>query len=565
MRDGKPRSVRGRRSVDLPGLADPRIARLAAGLAVLLTLPALSLGLVQDDLTLYTLAVGWPGDPLGPRPPWDLFRFYADADLVHRMRDQGLAPWWTSLELRLAFFRPFSSLWHWLDFRLFGTTAWPHHAVSIAAYGLAALTVGWTFRRLEPDARTAGLATLLWAIDDAHGMPVGWLANRNAITAWGLGALALGLHDRWRRDGWRPGAVLAPLAAALALCAGEAALGAWAYLLAYALFVDRAPLAGRLASIAPYGLVFGAWRAVYRIGGYGTAGSAFYVDPGSDPVAFLGVLPARVATLLSAQLGPVPADLLMVLTGPGLGVFAVLVAASVILAALILVPVVRADVRARFWAFGMVVACVPVAATWPSERLLGFVGLGGFALVARVLLSARPRAVRVPLWIVHVGLAALLLPVRSVMIAGPDAQQRAAADSIPPLEGRELVVVVAPDWFVPTFGALRYTIRGGSEGPALRVLGTTTGPFAAVRIDPHTLVLSAPDGFQRDALAKLVRDRPLAPGAHVEVDGWRIDVLETDGDGHPTRVSFASETPLDDPRRVWTTWDGAALIPWELP
>jgi hypothetical protein len=543
-----------------------RIGWVAAGLAVLLTLPSLSIGLVQDDLTLYGLAVGWPPDsPVGTRAPWDLFRFYADPEVLVRMRDRGLAPWWASSELRLAFFRPLSSLWHWLDFRWFGALGWPHHAMSVAVYGAAALAVAAVHRRLEPDPRVAGLAAVLWAIDDAHGMTVGWIANRNAVLAWALGASALALHDRWRRDGWRPGAVAAPLVAALALGAGEAALGAWAWFLSYALFVDRGAPEARLGSVLPYGLVLVLWRAIYVAGGYGTTGSTFYVDPGSDPIGFLGVLPLRAATLLAAELGPVPADLSLVLSGTGAhAVYAACVLASLAAVGWVLVPLLRDD-RARFWAFGMVLSCVPVAATWPSERLLGFAGIGGAALIARVLASPASRWVRGPLLGVHVGLAALLLPARSVAIGVPGAQQRALGASIPDVAGKELVVVAAPDWLLPTFGVLHHALDGGAPGTGLRHLVSTSEPFAAERPDAHTLILSSEAGFGRDPLAGLVRDVPLVAGDTVRVDGWRIEVLATDGDGRPTRVSFASDRPLDDDRRVWTTWDGDRLVPFVLP
>jgi hypothetical protein len=611
--------------------SSPRTVPLAALLAVLLTLPSLSLGLIQDDLSLYMVATGRsPEEMLGERAPWDLFRFYGDPETVQRMREQGFAPWWTSDELRLAFFRPLSSLWHQLDFELFGLTAWPQHLGSVLAYGASVLAVGFALRRLEPsepgpaaksaaprateaartvdlrqrvaseggkhepsepgpaaksaaprateaartvdlrqrvaseggghaseggthepDPSVAGLATVLWAIDDAHGMPVGWLANRNAVLAWGLGALALALHDRWRRDGWGPGVVLAPLVAALALGAGETALGAWAYLLAYALLIERGPWLARAASVLPYGLVFLAWRAIYALGGYGTGGSSFYVDPGDDAGAFLAVLPERLVTLLAAQLGPLPADLLLILPAAGRPIFLGLALATLLAAGAALAPILRRDERARFWALGMALACVPMAATWPSERLLGFVGLGAFALIARVLLD--------------VGMAAVLLPLRSIAVAVPDAQQRAAADSLPEMEGRELVVVVAPDWFVPAFGSVHYFLRGGAPGRGLRILATTRGPFEATRLDEHTLELTSPAGFLDDPLAAVVRDAPLRPGEQLTVGSWDISVLETDGEGHPTRLRFRSPTPLDDPERIWTTWDGKELVPFTLP
>ena len=84
----------------------------------------------------------------------------------------------------------------------------------------------------------AGLATLIYAVDDAHGMLVGWIANRNGLVTAVLGVLALILFIRWRREGWRPGAFTAPFVFAVALLAGESAIAVGAYLIAYVLFLE---------------------------------------------------------------------------------------------------------------------------------------------------------------------------------------------------------------------------------------------------------------------------------------------------------------------------------------
>ena len=49
----------------------------------------------------------------------------------------------------------------------------------------------------------AGLALLMYAIDEAHAATVVWISNRNAVLAAALGFGALLLHDRAARDGDR--------------------------------------------------------------------------------------------------------------------------------------------------------------------------------------------------------------------------------------------------------------------------------------------------------------------------------------------------------------------------
>ena len=47
----------------------------------------------------------------------------------------------------------------------------------------------------------AGLAALLYALDDAHSLSTAYLANRNALLATFFGLLSLYCHVRWRDDG----------------------------------------------------------------------------------------------------------------------------------------------------------------------------------------------------------------------------------------------------------------------------------------------------------------------------------------------------------------------------
>ena len=73
---------------------------------------------------------------------------------------------------------------------------WPDSGVGMHLQSLAwlACLVGLTalvYRRPIAVPLVAGLAALLYALDDAHGMPVAFLANRNAVVAASFGVLSL--------------------------------------------------------------------------------------------------------------------------------------------------------------------------------------------------------------------------------------------------------------------------------------------------------------------------------------------------------------------------------------
>src|SRR6185436_12879095 len=68
------------------------------------------------------------------------------------------------------------------------------------------------------------------------------------------------------------------------------------------------------------------------------------------------------------------------------------------LLALLLIPLLRVDRAARFWASGLLLSLLPAAAVLPSNRVLFFAGLGGMGLLAELLggvvegAAWRPRA-----------------------------------------------------------------------------------------------------------------------------------------------------------------------------
>ena len=141
---------------------------IMAALAVLLCSGSLQLGWHADDY-MHRAVLTRPGELPGlVQSPLDIFAFIAgDPETNLELKRQGLLPWWSSPELRLCFFRPLSSLTHWMDYRLWPDSPWLMHAHSLLWLGLAVAAAAFLFRRFEP-LPVAGLAALLFAVDDAH-------------------------------------------------------------------------------------------------------------------------------------------------------------------------------------------------------------------------------------------------------------------------------------------------------------------------------------------------------------------------------------------------------------
>lgn len=558
-------------------LASPRAPLVAALVAVALFAPTIGAGLFLDDITHRSAFMPETRAPGGPQGDWDLFRFQGpDRGYLRRNLDIGIWPWWVAPSFRLAFFRPLSSLWHALDYKAWPGSPWIMHVESIAVFALMALLVGLFYRRHVKPAWAAGLAALFFAVDDAHSMVVAWVANRNAILAGALGVAALLAHDHGRR-GSKRAAVLAPILFAAGLLSGEVALAAAGYIAAYAAFLDDAKVAERIRSLIPCAAVGLAWLALYKGLGYGAFGGGMYVDPGTEPLAFVRVLLLRAPLLLMGQLGLPPVDMMSMVPQEKLpAISAAFVVVLVALGALFY-RVLKADRAARFFAAGMGLSLVPVAATWPSDRLLLFVGLGAFGLIAVFLGHVaeaqgrlyRPAAkvVAVAFIALHGVLAPILLPIRSQFLVMSYGRYIDRAESSIPsdaaLSGDTLVFLNAPDIFAPTYPFAVRLYEGRVLPKYSRHLAIVSKGRAEVkRVDAHTISFAQSEGFFHEVWSTIFRGPgvPFRVGDVVTVPGMRVEIAEVLADGRPRRALFHFDQPLDSAALRWIRWEGTRFV-----
>jgi hypothetical protein len=455
------------------------------------------------------------------------------------------------------------------------------HAENILLFAGMVVLAGLLYRRFVASAWAAGLATLLFAWDDAHSFVVGWIANRNAILAGLFGLLALWLHDRLRRDGARAAGALAPLALALGLLSSEAAVATLGYLAAYALFLDDKAPRDRLRSLVPYAVIAAMWTVVYKARGYGTSGSGFYVDPGGEPAAFVFAVITRLPILLLAQLGLPPADLWS--QSGDIQVVQLLVATALLAGlGVVFARVLRKDRTCLFFVTGMLFSLVPVCATWPNDRLLLFSGFGAFGLIATFLSRAfaveRPgprfsaRAVAGLMVLIHVVIAPLLLPIRARTVGQLLHEYiENGARTLPEKTGSMFVIVNAPDPLVAGIaGSVHYYAEPApvTSLPRLRQLSIVAeGEETVERIDDHTLSLTATQGFFRDPMSQVFRSSSLLfhAGDVVTVSGMRVEIMDVGVEGFPRRIHFRFDASLDDPSLTWITWQHQGFVPFKPP
>jgi len=497
-----------------------------------------------------------------------MFSFFSD-DPAHttEIMDHGFFPWWTYKDIKGAFWRPLASITHWLDYILWPDTPLLMHVQSVLWYGALAAAVAFLYRRFISVAWVAGLAALLYAIDDAHGTPVDFLANRNAVMATLFGVLTLIIHDKWRRGNLRIGLFVGPTLLAASLLSAEAGIATCAYLFAYAAFIDRGTLRRRFAAMIPYVVVVVIWRVIWTYLGYGVENMGAYIDPLSEPLSYIGAVKNRAPFLLLGQLALPPSDITMIFP-----LYTTLVWRIALIFLLILIvaliPLLLRQRSARFWAMGMILSVLPICATFPSDRLLTFVGIGAMGLVAQFIYfvfgktEERKKFIfwRIPALVlagifilIHLIIAPLMLPVRAAYPMIP----KKFADKLMLTEGldesvkdQDLIIVNPPITFLMLQSPMMWECNNQPMPRHLRIL--TSSLFQPVEI------------YCPDAKTLVVRPA-FSVGDRVELTGMTVEIREVRNDGQVSEAAFIFSTVLEDPSLRWLQHKDGAFVPFTLP
>ncbi|MCG3131718.1 MAG: hypothetical protein FLDDKLPJ_02523 [Phycisphaerae bacterium] len=599
----------------------PRFCASAAAIAVVLTSISLTTGFQVDDY-IHRLLLQPPAEASGiegrglleGRAPWDLFGFIPGGpEEIRRLIKEGLVPWWAPQSLRLSFFRPLTSLTHWVDYRFWPDRPALMHAQNLAWLALLVWIASRVYREAAGGTWEAGLATLMFAVDYSHGVPAGWIAARNALISGCFGLLSVYLYMRGRR-GDRASAFAAPATLVAGLAGGEMSLGAPGYLLAYALFLDTGSVRRRLTGLIPCAAATLAWIAVYKALGYGATGSHMYIDPASEPLRFLRAMLFNAPTLLLGQFLLPPADVFGFLADALRPGYAAGAAGIVTILLLIMRGRLRGDAVSRFYLAGTLLAVLPACGTAAQNRLLVIAGLGAGGLLARYVArlrearehptsinaegkaSALERLTRRAILIIHLAISpsALIVAAYSTAALGPLLQR--LADSFPQdsaIEDQKLMIVQAPTAFLFQYAASMNALDGRPMPEHLYVLGSSAAPLEIRRPDARTLVLRPSGGFLPPPGSppaarpdgSFDRSAPVSPlhmiqmfdvlfracslgfteQETIDLHGFRARILETDATGRLLEIAFEGDDSLESGRYRWMTWSDGELVDFDPP
>jgi hypothetical protein len=555
------------------------VAVFVAALAVLVRSPVLGAGFVSDDTVLVAGIEG--RSPLG-NTPYALWSFY-DGVPAHNealVRGGGL-PWWTGPTASHAFFRPLSSALLVAAHAAFGRHPAGYYAVLLVLCGANVLAAGALFARLLP--RPAAVcAQVAFAFHALHADPTRWISTIHLQL--GMLALALGWWAflRWRDDRWRPGVFLAPVGFALALLAGEAALGALAYVACREAAPPRKP-GWRSAAAIPVALG-AAYVVVYRALHEGPRAIEGYLDPLVSPGRALPEIADRfskeVPRLLTASADGTLAGLGRSADAAAVPVLVATIAVLVGLAATFDRDALR---RCAWWAAAALLCALP-ALLGPTDRGLYPATLGSSAVLGLLVASAwgvasgrsgAKTAVRVVagaaaaiVVLAHVGLGAYVTLDGARAMAATSSDQRRAVSSVriddPPRT--DVVVLAAYDQPSGPWGGVVYGFATGDVPRSWQALALGSQPHAVARLadDTFEMTPAGGDGFSMHLYRDTAID-PMRVGDHVATPGLTVEVVDVDAAGRPRRIRVRADRSLDDPSFAFVTRGRDRLVRVRLP
>lgn len=562
---------------------------------IVLALPSLWVGIQTDDWSVRSGALGIALVEGVPANPWQPFGFDGDAANYRKLMDAGWMPWWTDLQCRAVHMRTLTLLTHMFDYRVWDDHPALMHLHSLVWYGALVFAAAILYRRIlrqSPPVWLAGLAALMFAIDDRHAIPAAWLANRNSLLAGFFGVLTLIHYDRWRRDGRRSGAFLAPIFLLAGLLSKEEAVCACGYLAAYVIFLDRAAWKNRLAAIVPCAIMAGGWAVSYKVLGYGSFRGGCYIDPIGEASQFAIEVVNKAPIYLLGQLGMPPSDISNFWSPFGYAVHWWWAIAYLSVIGVLLAPLVMRVAAARFWAMGMLLSVIPPCAIFVNGRLLMFVGLGAAPLLSQWIIGFQVGADWVPSsmgWrrlgrvfsyvfiVLNLIIAPLLFPMNaySMRVMGE------AMDELYATLPRDAEFAAQTAIFVTTGSPIgdRTWIQSrrarGETVPAQCIaLGAAGSATTVTRTDAKTLVVRpfggylrprrwASDGDYSEPLISLryllrhldelprSREHPLKLGDVIELSAASVEVTAMTADNRPAEVTFRFRSVLEDPSYRW--------------
>lgn len=572
----------------------PRILWMCSAFWVILYAPSLDSGFQADD---YHILAMQKGTPPFPAIQWNLTRFLlfglTEPGMAGAFIDRGVIPWWSSPDLWIKTFRPLPSFLFSLDYHLFGDSALPYHAHSLAWGLLLLLSQGLLLRRVFPG-RIGAVALLICTLSTIPSVPVLWIVNRYSLVACAAAVLGLLAHLRWREDAWRPGRPLSILGIVFSLAGGEISFSILAFFFAYELTAAPGGRRQRSKALIPLILLIIGYGILYTTLGFGASGSGIYMDRTRPALEYFKTALVHLGVLLGRTCGGIPADLTLArtlvvpLSILGYGFFVVVL---LCLRHFFSSETPETKRRLAWFGLGSLLSLGPVLLALPMDRLLVGTFLGGSVLLAFLLVRAldflrsparqqgRMRRLAYTLLVAHLVFWNFIVSplIVGLQIVGRREGSRKSLQAVlhsdlPDEEVAGLEVVIlhapgAPGQLVTWHFQAMLAYLDEPVPPSWRVLTIARCDHRLQRTGLRSLELSCLDGRMLATLPeRLFRSpsQPLRTGDIVEAGVMTAEILETK-DAYPTRVLFRFDRSLDSGDFLFLEWREGALRKTSVP
>jgi len=443
----------------------------------------------------------------------------------------------------------------------------------------------------------AALGTLMYAFEDAHILPVTWIANRselvaNAFVVW---ALLLQVLAARRKAPLLQG--VSYVLVACALLAGEHAIPALAYVAAFQLCRLELQVRERLRALVPLAALVLAFLVARRTAGYGAAGLGMYVDPLADPLRYFHACIERLPLLFGDVIFGIAADwfpagppphttwslIPFLPAGAHWPQFQTAIGWCAVVVVIAGLAWLRRSRESSFWLLlAAATSIVPMCASIAMGRLTLPAALGvdatwawcvselaRRALTNRKLTTASAAlATGVAVLGVHVLGAGVRAWREPTFYAGMSQIETAWArlDGLD-VRNRELITLTsgsAAQWAIPYVRHL-----SGLSVPA------SSSPLSAAFLSPHELIRTADNVLELRLPGRPVGatftnsvyrsgDSPFHAGDRITTPRFEVEVLAADG-GEPTWLRFSFPAPLESDQYLFLYALPQGFAPLILP
>jgi hypothetical protein len=168
---------------------------------------------------------------------------------------------------------------------------------------------------------------------------------------------------------------------------------------------------------------------------------------------------------------------------------------------------------------------------------------------------------------VHIGIAPFAAPFATCGIVVSAPLSRAADALGSEIEGKDVIVLSAPDYFGPRVAVLRKALEGGPVPRRWRTLSSGAERVTIERNAAASLVVFWDEGLLSEEYTRLFRSlrAPMGTGDRVALEGLSVTILEVTRDGRPRRAEFRFDAPLDSAEFVTYAWKDGTFARLALP